>query len=38
MATQAEAAAQFKHLFTPLRIGSFTVCNRIVSTAHGTGR
>jgi len=36
MATQAEAAAQFKHLFTPLRVGSFTVRNRIVSTAHGT--
>ena len=37
MATQTEAAAQFKHLFTPLRVGSFTVRNRIVSTAHGTG-
>jgi len=36
MANQSEAAAQFKHLFTPLRIGSFTVRNRIVSTAHGT--
>ncbi len=37
MARQAEAAAQFKHLFTPLEIGSFTVRNRIVSTAVGTG-
>jgi 2,4-dienoyl-CoA reductase-like NADH-dependent reductase (Old Yellow Enzyme family) len=25
---------QFKHLFTPLKIGSFTVKNRIVSTGH----
>jgi 2,4-dienoyl-CoA reductase-like NADH-dependent reductase (Old Yellow Enzyme family)/thioredoxin reductase len=37
MARQAEAAAQFKHLFTPLKIGSFTTRNRIVSTAVGTG-
>jgi len=37
MATQAEAAAQFKHLFTPLRVGSFTVRNRIACTAVGTG-
>ncbi len=37
MANQAGATAQFKHLFTPLRVGSFTVRNRIVSTAHGTG-
>ena len=36
MATQAEAA-QFKHLFTPLRVGSFTVRNRIACTAVGTG-
>ncbi|MDP2950336.1 MAG: hypothetical protein Q8P22_12465, partial [Chloroflexota bacterium] len=28
---------QFKHLFTPLKIGSFTVRNRILSTAHATG-
>jgi mycofactocin system FadH/OYE family oxidoreductase 2 len=28
--------AQFKHLFTPLKIGSFTVRNRILSTAHLT--
>ncbi|KPK21176.1 MAG: hypothetical protein AMJ76_03365 [Dehalococcoidia bacterium SM23_28_1] len=27
---------QFKHLFTPLKIGAFTVRNRIVSTAHLT--
>ncbi len=38
MTTQPEVgAAQFKHLFTPLKIGSFTVRNRIVSTAHLTG-
>ena len=37
MVKQAEAAVQFKHLFTPLRIGSFTVRNRILSTAHATG-
>ena len=38
MTTQPEVgAAQFKHLFTPLRIGSLTVRNRIVSTAHLTG-
>jgi len=30
------AAVQFAHLFTPLRIGSFTVRNRILSTAHLT--
>jgi mycofactocin system FadH/OYE family oxidoreductase 2 len=28
---------QFKHLFTPLKIGTFTVRNRILSTAHLTG-
>lgn len=28
---------QFKHLFTPLNIGTFTVRNRILSTAHLTG-
>jgi len=28
---------EFKHLFSPLRIGSFTVRNRIVSTPHATG-
>lgn len=27
----------FPHLFTPLRIGTFTVRNRILSTAHYTG-
>jgi len=27
---------QFKHLFTPLKIGTFTVRNRILSTAHLT--
>jgi 2,4-dienoyl-CoA reductase-like NADH-dependent reductase (Old Yellow Enzyme family) len=27
-------STQFKHLFTPLKIGSFTVKNRIVSTGH----
>src|SRR3990172_6239063 len=37
MVKQAEAAVQFKHLFTPLRIGSFSVRNRILSTAHATG-
>src|SRR3990172_2092606 len=37
MVSRAEGTAQFKHLFTPLRVGSFTVRNRIVSTAHGTG-
>src|SRR3990172_433319 len=37
MVKQAEATIQFKHLFTPLRIGSFTVRNRILSTAHATG-
>lgn len=33
----AEASVQFRHLFTPLKIGSFTVRNRILSTAHATG-
>jgi len=28
--------AEFKHLFSPLQIGSFTVRNRIVSTPHHT--
>src|SRR3989304_10576912 len=37
MVKQAEAAVQFKHLFTPLRIGSFTGRNRLLSTAHATG-
>src|SRR3989304_877244 len=37
MARQVEAAAQFKHLFAPLPVGSFTVRNRIVSTAHTSG-
>jgi len=38
MTTQPEVSAvEFKHLFTPLTIGSFTVRNRIVSTAHLTG-
>ncbi len=38
MTTQAGATdTQFQHLFTPLKIGSFTVRNRIVSTAHLTG-
>ncbi len=37
MAQATEAAVQFKHLFTPLKIGSFTVRNRILSTAHATG-
>src|SRR3990172_5729843 len=37
MVTKAQPAVQFKHLFTPLRIGSFTVRNRILSTAHATG-
>jgi mycofactocin system FadH/OYE family oxidoreductase 2 len=32
--TPETAGGQFKHLFTPLRIGSFTVRNRILSTAH----
>jgi mycofactocin system FadH/OYE family oxidoreductase 2 len=35
MTTASETArSQFKHLFTPLKIGSFTVRNRILSTAH----
>lgn len=33
----ASASVQFKHLFSPLEIGRFTVRNRIVSTAHFTG-
>jgi mycofactocin system FadH/OYE family oxidoreductase 2 len=37
MTTTEQSAAQFKYLFTPLKIGSFTVRNRIVSTAHLTG-
>jgi len=28
---------EFRHLFTPLKIGAFTVRNRILSTAHLTG-
>jgi mycofactocin system FadH/OYE family oxidoreductase 2 len=32
--TPETARGQFKHLFTPLKIGSFTVRNRILSTAH----
>ena len=28
---------QFSHLFTPIKIGSFTVRNRIVSTPHHPG-
>ncbi|GAF99757.1 unnamed protein product, partial [marine sediment metagenome] len=35
MTTAPETArGQFKHLFTSLKIGSFTVRNRILSTAH----
>ncbi len=30
------AMAEFRHLFSPLQIGSFTVRNRIVSTPHHT--
>ncbi len=37
MVKATEPAVQFKHLFTPLKIGSFTVRNRILSTAHATG-
>jgi mycofactocin system FadH/OYE family oxidoreductase 2 len=38
MTVEREAArVEFSHLFTPLKIGSFTVRNRIVSTAHLTG-
>ena len=29
-------ATQFPHLFSPLRVGSFTVSNRIASLPHGT--
>jgi mycofactocin system FadH/OYE family oxidoreductase 2 len=37
MTTAPESSqVQFKHLFTPLKIGTFTVRNRIVSTAHLT--
>ena len=28
------AAPEFKHLFTPLQLGHFTVKNRIVTSAH----
>lgn len=31
------AAAGYRRLFEPLRIGNFTVRNRIVNTTHGTG-
>jgi 2,4-dienoyl-CoA reductase-like NADH-dependent reductase (Old Yellow Enzyme family) len=31
------STVQFRHLFTPLEIGRFSVRNRIVSTAHFTG-
>src|SRR3989304_8837907 len=37
MTTNTQSAVQFKHLFTPLKIGTFTVRNRILSTAHFTG-
>ena len=37
MVTKAQPTVQFKHLFTPLRIGTFTVRNRILSMAHATG-
>lgn len=30
-------AQQFKHLFTPLKVGTMTVRNRILSTAHASG-
>ncbi len=33
----AGPSVEFRHLFTPLDIGRFTVRNRIVSTAHFTG-
>jgi len=35
--TPESSQVQFKHLFTPLKIGAFTVRNRILSTAHLTG-
>ena len=35
--TGPSATGQFPRLFSPLKIGSFTVCNRIMSTAHFTG-
>jgi 2,4-dienoyl-CoA reductase-like NADH-dependent reductase (Old Yellow Enzyme family)/thioredoxin reductase len=35
--TEKERRTEFAHLFTPLNIGSFTVRNRILSTAHFTG-
>src|SRR3990172_6923864 len=34
---EMQGSPQLKHLFSPLRIGSFTVRNRIVSTAHASG-
>jgi len=37
MTTSTEPTVQFKHLFTPLKIGTFEVRNRILSTAHFTG-
>jgi mycofactocin system FadH/OYE family oxidoreductase 2 len=37
MTTSTQPGVQFKHLFTPLKIGTFEVRNRIVSTAHFTG-
>lgn len=36
-AAASSDSAYFQHLFTPLKIGSFTVRNRILSTAHFTG-
>ena len=33
MSTQS----QFKHLFTPIKVGPVTLKNRIMTTAHGTG-
>ncbi len=33
----AGSSSHFQHLFTPLKIGTFTVRNRILSTAHYTG-
>lgn len=37
MTTATQTSVQFKHLFTPLKIGTFEVRNRILSTAHFTG-
>ncbi len=37
MVSSSEAAVRFKNLLSPLQIGSFTVRNRLLSTAHGTG-